>query len=182
LGKEKGQPGRAQQQVQESSVMEAKKWDSCTQVHFSDGTRGVDGNTQLVSNSSIDRLIVSQGMSKFQMLRNLRENYPCSDCQLSFCHQAVSPSAVPESSLEEVIPALYPEELTVYTRRTKNGKDIAVTKIGLDTPVWQFQRFQGGLTLLLTNLLRNSYLMARLVLLFPTQVVMKIWEKDLFGC
>jgi len=28
----------------ESSIMEAKEWDSCTQVHISDDTRGVDGD------------------------------------------------------------------------------------------------------------------------------------------
>ena len=47
-------------------------------AHFSDGDK------QLALNSSVDSLIVSPEMNKFQVLRDLRENYPCSDCELSF--------------------------------------------------------------------------------------------------
>jgi len=37
-------------------------------------------------------------------LRDLMENYPSSDCDSSFCDQAVSPSVAPEYSFEVVTP------------------------------------------------------------------------------
>ena len=46
--------------------MGVKEWDSCIQVHISDGIRSDDGDKQVVSNSIINYLIDSLGMNKFQ--------------------------------------------------------------------------------------------------------------------
>jgi len=46
-----------------------------------------------------DSLDESHSVNKFQVFRELIENYLCSDCDLSFNNHTVSPSVVPESSL-----------------------------------------------------------------------------------
>jgi len=51
---------------------------SCSQMHTRDEPKGVDGDKQHKSNSSSDCVIVSLGLNKFQVLKDLRENYPCS--------------------------------------------------------------------------------------------------------
>jgi len=119
-----------------------------------------------------DCLIVSPVLNHFQVLKDLRENYPCSDGELSCCDQPLSPSMVPESSLEMVTPihSSYqknPKELSVYTPRKKHGKYLAEAEFGLVAPILEVPR---GLSLFLTNLSQCR------------QVVLKIWEKDLNEC
>ena len=86
-----------QPKMQECSARGVKVLVNCSQVHFSDEPRGVDGVMQLELNNSAVCLSVSPEMNKFQVLRDLRENYPCSDCELSLCNEEVSLSVVPVS-------------------------------------------------------------------------------------
>jgi len=79
--------------------------------------RGVDGDKQHESNSSANCVIVSPGLNKFQVLRDLRENYPCSE--LSSCNQDVSTSVVPESPSKVVISTHFPSQ--------KKSKELTVT-------------------------------------------------------
>jgi len=82
--------------------------------------------------------------NKFQVLRDLKENYPCSDVELSCCDQPLYASVVPESSLEVGSPILSsyqmnPKELSVYFRRKKRGKEVAeagcVVATGSEVPM-----------------------------------------------
>ena len=68
--------------------------------------------------------------NKYQVLRDLRENYPSSDGELSCCEQPLSASVGSEHALEVGSPIhssyhLSPKELSVYTRRKKSGKEVA---------------------------------------------------------
>ena len=76
-------------------------------MHISTDKRGADGGGQVESNSCAngadlrttlssprshdeDCLIVSLVLNKFQVLSDLRENYSCSDGELSCCDQQLS--------------------------------------------------------------------------------------------
>ena len=91
--------------------------DTITQVHTNADSMGDNGGEQFASNGIVkgvdfgpaysspisqakDCLAVSPGVNKFQVLRNLMENYPCSNCDSYFCDQAVSSLVVPEFSFE----------------------------------------------------------------------------------
>ena len=148
--------------MHESSVMGATERVSCAQVKTSADTRGeyrarqaesnsiangADLRTTLSSPRSRDQdcLIVSPIFNKFQVLRDLKENYPCSDGELPCCDQPMSPSVVTESSLEMVTPThssyqKNPQKLFVYTRRKKRGKDMAEAEFSLAAPVSEVPR------------------------------------------
>jgi len=120
--------------------MGVKESVSCSQKRIRDEPRGVDGDMQHELNSSVDWVIVSPGLNKFQVLRDLRENYPCSDYELSSCNQDVATSIVRESPSKAVTSTHFPsqkksKELTVYTRRKNRKKNFAMAEIGLDTTV-----------------------------------------------
>ncbi|KAJ8442955.1 hypothetical protein Cgig2_019528 [Carnegiea gigantea] len=92
-----------------------------------------------------DDLAILLGVNKFQVLRDLMENYLASDIDSSFCDQPVSSSVVPETSFEVGTPFHYslqksPKELMVYTRRKKHRKEIVVDEIGLDSPLSEDHR------------------------------------------
>ena len=75
-----------QPEVQECSPMGLKESVGCSQMNFREEPRGVDGDKQNDSNSSANCVSVSPGLNNFQVLRNLRETYPCSDCELTSCN------------------------------------------------------------------------------------------------
>jgi len=97
--------------------MGAKERASFTQVHTSADSMGdngdnrekhfvtngivkvVDFGTTCSSRIALDKDILDGplGVNKFQVLRELMENYPCLDCDLFFGDQAVYPSVVPKS-------------------------------------------------------------------------------------
>jgi len=77
-----------------------------------------------------DYSFASPVSNKYQVLRDLRENYPSSDGELSCCEQPLSASVGSEHALEVGSPIhssyhLSPKELSVYNRRKKSGKEVA---------------------------------------------------------
>jgi len=66
--------------------MGVKESVSCSQMNIRDEPRGVDGDKQNDLNSSADCVIVSPGLNKFQVLRDLKGTYPCLDCEVSSCN------------------------------------------------------------------------------------------------
>jgi len=108
----------------------------CSQMNFREEARCVDGDKQNDSNTNADCVSVSPGLNNFQVLRDLRETYPCSDCELTSCNQDGSTTVVPESPSKVMTPTLYSsqkmsKELTVYTRRRNRGNFFAVPNFGL---------------------------------------------------
>ena len=67
--------------------------------------------TKGLCDCSADCVIVSPRLNKFQVLRDLRENYPCSDCELSSCTQDVSMSVLSESPFKVVIFTNFPSQM-----------------------------------------------------------------------
>ena len=135
-----------QQRGQETSNLGDKDMGSGGQGHFGADSRVEDGGRQFQSSSGVNGAVLRTSLSsqrsldkdcvfaspvsnKFQVLRDLKENYLCSDGELSCCDQPLYASVVPESSLEVGSPVLSsyqmnPKELSVYTRRKKDGKEV----------------------------------------------------------
>ena len=131
---------------QETSNLGDKDRGSSGQGHFGSDSRVEDGGrlvqpsnrvngailrTSLSSQRSLDEdcVFASPVSNKFQVLRDLKENYLCSDGELSCCDQPLFASVVPESSLEVGSPILstlqmISKELSVYTRSKKCGKEV----------------------------------------------------------
>ena len=128
--------------------MGAKERVSCAQVQISADARGDDGGWQVDSNSCAnvtdmrtslsslrlhdeDCLIASPVLNKFQVLRDLRENYPCSDGELSCCDQPLSPS---------VVPVLFRDGDTYYFFLSKESQGV----ICVHSKEKAWERFSGG--------------------------------------
>ena len=114
-------------------------------MNIREEARGVDGDKQNDSNISDDCVSVSPDLNNFQVLRDLRETYPYSDCELSSCNQDGSTTVVLESPSKVMTPTLFSshrlsKELTVYTRRRNRENFIAVPNSGLDTAASEDQR------------------------------------------
>jgi len=101
--------------------------------------------TKGLCDCSADCVIVSPRLNKFQVLRDLRETYPCSDCELSSCNHDASTFVVLESPSKVMTSTHFPsqkksKELTVYTRRKNRKIFFAVPEIGFDTAISEIQR------------------------------------------